>query len=222
MGQGSYVLEVTPHNPGSPAVRIEVREDAATSVATTARSARHPLGERIYPAGVKSEGAFLEVKGTETPRHSRAQTWLQVSISVTDEREGTVRLDREGRFEASFLFVDPESPSTGVPMSGFTPEDVEVTGGTRDAAFSYSDDLGYRYRLRVQPDADAEAVTLRVGDAVAAARSNDEGGQRPAQHTVRQHRDAPLTVELSTRAQAPVSGPVESDIRFSEPTTGYG
>ena len=135
---------------------------------------------------------------------ARAREALTVEITGP---EGPVR----ERFEARFAF--------NREVTGFTWEDVEVgNGALSDETLARVD--GATYTAEIEPAAGFEG-TVTVAVPAEAARDGDGAGNLASQ-PLRIAADllAP-TVEVTSEAEAPVSGEFPVVVRFSEPVSGF-
>ena len=204
----AYVLEITPEDANAVGVTVTV----------AAGVAEHPDHPGLGNAATSwSSGEPLKL--------ARARAGIPLLLVVAGARDdGRVVLDAAGSFEVSFIFVDPETFITGVPMTGFTPADVEVRGAAKAAAFATESYDGSVYRLRLQADPEAAEVTVKVaaGSAGAAADAslvNEAGALRV--RLLRAPRPEAPAVAIGSTAPEPVSGRFEVEFRFSREVTGF-
>ena len=118
--------------------------------------------------------ATLRVQnGQEVPQSLSARAGIDVLITAPgSKKRGRVVRDAGGGFDVDISFVDPTQPVVGIPVTDFTPDDVEVTGGRPAKEFSDESYEGAAYRLRIIPDRGAEEVTVTVPTGVAEAKDD--------------------------------------------------
>ena len=150
---------------------------------------------------IANKAATLSVQLLTSARSREALT-----VEITGP-EGPVR----ERFEARFAF--------NREVTGFTWEDVEVgNGALSDETLARVD--GATYTAEIEPAAGFEG-TVTVAVPAEAARDGDGAGNLASQ-PLRIAADllAP-TVEVTSEAEAPVSGEFPIAVTFSEPTSGF-
>ena len=153
-------LEVTPGDPTSFDVTISVPAGAAQGT-----------GDYVE-AG--NEAASLRVQsGQKVPGSLSARAGIDVVIAAPgSKKRGRVERGADGGFDVTISFVDPTQPVVGIPVTDFTPGDVEVSGGTAAKRFAEESYQGAVYRLRIIPDREADEVTVTVPVGVAEAKDD--------------------------------------------------
>ena len=159
MGQFAN-LEVTVGDRSSFDVFIGVAAKAAT-------------GTGDYAAAGNEEAGLLVQNGVEVPQSLSARAGIDVVITAPGaKKRGRVQRDADDGFDVDISFVDPTQPVVGIPVTDFTPDDVEVTGGRAATRFSDESYQGAAYRLRIIPDRGADEVTVTVPTGVAEAKDD--------------------------------------------------
>ena len=205
-------MEVTPGNTSSFDITIEVAAKAATGTGDYATAG--------------NEAASLQVlSGQEVPQSLSARAAIDVVITApTSKKQGRIARDADGGFDVDISFVDPTQPVVGIPVTDFTPDDVEVTGGRAAREFSDESYQGAAYRLRIFPDRGADEVTVTVPTGVAEAKDdasniNAEGSETfalaEADSPVREAPD-PLTAGFEGLPSSHDGGSFGFRIAFSE------
>ena len=110
-----YNLEVTLGDTSNFNVFIEVAAGAAQ-------------GTGDYSATGNQEASLRVRNGQEVPQSLSARAGIDVVITAPGpKKQGRVQRDADGGFDVDISFVDPTQPVVGIPVTDFTPADVEVT-----------------------------------------------------------------------------------------------
>ena len=123
--QGQFAnMEVTPNDVNSFDVTISVAAKAALGTDTTGQG----LGD--YSSTGNTAASLRVQHDQQVPVSLSARAGIDVVITAPgSKKQGRIVRDADGGFDVDIAFVDPTQPVVGIPVTDFTPGNVEVTGG---------------------------------------------------------------------------------------------
>ena len=206
-----HKMEVTPNDRASFDATISVAAGAAHGTDETAQ------GRGDY-SSTGNEAASLRVQnGKEVPVSLRSQAGIDVVITAPGpKKQRRVARDADGGFDVDISFVDPTQPVVGIPVTDFTPGDVEVTGGRAAKEFSSESYQGAAYRLRIIPDRGADEVTVTVPTGVAEAKDDASNINAEGSETFELARREALTARFEGLPATHDGGSFSFRVAFSD------
>ena len=210
--QGQFAnMEVTPNDVNSFDVTISVAAKAALGTDTTGQG----LGD--YSSTGNTAASLRVQHGQQVPVSLSARAGIDVVITAPgSKKQGRIVRDADGGFDVDIAFVDPTQPVVGIPVTDFTPGDVEVTGGRAAGRFSEENYQGAAYRLRIIPDRGADEVTVTVPTGVAEAKDDASNVNAESSETFELARAEALTARFDGLPATHDGGSFGFRIAFSE------